>query len=434
MNEALLEEQINEKEKILEKKETREIDDGMIQIEEYSEKEENGIVSDDEKDDLFGDNLSEEKNDVKIHKEFYEEMQKKAVDDTEYHETKKILESTLVNCAVPESTDGEIYYVKMPNFLTIAQKPFDRESYLEEARLEREEAMIHPYDNNQRIRLKIENTIRWRYVKNEDNTYSKQSNAYFIKWSDGSLSLLLGSELFSAVTKNNFPEHTYLCLSHENQNLLMSRKRFTKNMTFLPIDTKSSTHKKLTEVILRGNMKKCSIIEFVNVEDPEKVKREAERIEEEKARFRRRLESKRRARDARYNESSILTIEGLEAEETRSPFLKTSYIDKDDDDDGFIVDDESDEAERLERLRKVKEDKGNIYKKQLSSFTSNEQRENDDENNHLYTGDDDDNDDAFLKDTDAEEQIIRRMGKRRRIVSDEELDETDIHNGPVDEK
>lgn len=49
-------------------------------------------------------------------------------------------------------------------------------------------------------------------------------------------------------------------------------------MTFLPIDTGSSTHKRLTEAILRGNMKKCSIVEFVNVEDPEKVKREAERV------------------------------------------------------------------------------------------------------------------------------------------------------------
>ncbi|CCJ28561.1 unnamed protein product, partial [Pneumocystis jirovecii] len=374
------------------------------------EKKDNNLVSDEEKDDLFGDHTDDEKNNDIKSKEIIEEIQGEAQEEPEYQETRKILESTLVNRAVPESTDGEVfarhycyvligiqlYYVKMPNFLTIVQKPFDRESYLEEAQSEREETTIHQYDTNQRIRLKVENTIRWRYVKNKDGTYV-----------DGSLSLLLGSELFSAVTKNSFSEHTYLCLSHESQNLLMSRKRFTKNMTFLPIDTGSSTHKRLTEAILRGNMKKCSIVEFVNVEDPEKVKREAERIEEEKIRFRRRLETKRRAQDAKYYEVPILTVEGLEAEEVGEHFSKTSYIDKDDDDD-FIVDDESDETEKLERLRKIKEDGINMYKKQQLSSDKNEQnKENDDESNHSFTEQDtdDDDDDTFIKETDADKQI-----------------------------
>ncbi|KTW29501.1 uncharacterized protein T551_02117 [Pneumocystis jirovecii RU7] len=440
------------KEKIEEPKieETEQFKDHSTLFYDPYEKKDNNLVSDEEKDDLFGDHTDDEKNNDIKSKEIIEEIQGEAQEEPEYQETRKILESTLVNRAVPESTDGEVfarhycyvligiqlYYVKMPNFLTIVQKPFDRESYLEEAQSEREETTIHQYDTNQRIRLKVENTIRWRYVKNKDGTYSKQSNARFIKWSDGSLSLLLGSELFSAVTKNSFSEHTYLCLSHESQNLLMSRKRFTKNMTFLPIDTGSSTHKRLTEAILRGNMKKCSIVEFVNVEDPEKVKREAERIEEEKIRFRRRLETKRRAQDAKYYEVPILTVEGLEAEEVGEHFSKTSYIDKDDDDD-FIVDDESDETEKLERLRKIKEDGINMYKKQQLSSDKNEQnKENDDESNHSFTEQDtdDDDDDTFIKETDADKQISRRITKRRRIFSDEELSESTENTAPADEQ
>lgn len=204
--------------------------------------------------------------------------EQEGLEDLEYQETKRVLESTLANYAAPESSDGELYYIKMPNFLTVAEKPFDPRSYLEEARSEYEEMVANSYDNYQRVRSRIENTIRWRYIKNSDGTYTKESNARFLKWSDGSLSLLLGSELFSVVVKNTISDYMYLSISHETQSLLMSRKRFTKNMAFLPIDTGSSTHKRVTEAILRGNMKRSSIIEFINIEDPEKVKREAERV------------------------------------------------------------------------------------------------------------------------------------------------------------
>ncbi|KAG5437001.1 hypothetical protein PCANB_001277 [Pneumocystis canis] len=391
---------------------------------EFREDKSNDSSLDHRRDDLFGDDSSENEHYVKeSDKELLAEFQEETLDESEYQETRRILESTLMNRAIPESTDNDLYYVKMPNFLTIIQKPFDPESYLEEARAENE-TMVHSYDNNQRILLKVENTIRWRYVKNNDGTYSKQSNARFIKWSDGSLSLLLGSELFSAVTKSNFSEHKYLCLSHESQNLLMSRKQFTKSMTFLPIDTSSSTHKRLTEAILRGNMKRSSIVEFVNVEDPEKVKREAERIEEEKIRFRRRLESRRRAQDSRYHESPILTIEGLEAEEMNG-HSRNMYFDKDNE-DRFIVDNESDEIERRERLLKVKG--RNIYKKHRMSYENKDEENNEEkgnENNQWYTKEDNESNDYtdYTKEVDLDEEIIRRVGKRRRVV-DDGLDET----------
>jgi len=44
--------------------------------------------------------------------------------------------------------------------------------------------------------LKVENTIRWREVFDNDGNVVKESNARVIKWSDGSMSLHLGSEIF----------------------------------------------------------------------------------------------------------------------------------------------------------------------------------------------------------------------------------------------
>lgn len=47
-----------------------------------------------------------------------------------------------------------------------------------------------------RVKLKVENTIRWREVFDKDGNLIKESNARVIKWSDGSMSLHLGSEIF----------------------------------------------------------------------------------------------------------------------------------------------------------------------------------------------------------------------------------------------
>lgn len=47
-----------------------------------------------------------------------------------------------------------------------------------------------------RVKLKVENTIRWREVFDKDGNVVKESNTRVIKWSDGSMSLHLGSEIF----------------------------------------------------------------------------------------------------------------------------------------------------------------------------------------------------------------------------------------------
>lgn len=44
--------------------------------------------------------------------------------------------------------------------------------------------------------MKVENTIRWREVFDREGNIIQESNARVIKWSDGSMSLHLGSEIF----------------------------------------------------------------------------------------------------------------------------------------------------------------------------------------------------------------------------------------------
>lgn len=47
-----------------------------------------------------------------------------------------------------------------------------------------------------RLKLRVENTIRWRYGYDKESNVIKESNARFVRWSDGSMTLHVGSEIF----------------------------------------------------------------------------------------------------------------------------------------------------------------------------------------------------------------------------------------------
>lgn len=46
------------------------------------------------------------------------------------------------------------------------------------------------------MKLKVENTMRWREAFNKEGELVKESNSRMVRWSDGSMSLHLGNEIF----------------------------------------------------------------------------------------------------------------------------------------------------------------------------------------------------------------------------------------------
>lgn len=114
------------------------------------------------------------------------------------------------------STDlgSELYFVKLPNFLSVEprcvnvswnadlkllnasskvscdclspsslslHRPFDPQYYEDE--FEDEEMLDE--EGRTRLKLKVENTIRWRSRRDEEGNEIKESNARIVKWSDG---------------------------------------------------------------------------------------------------------------------------------------------------------------------------------------------------------------------------------------------------------
>jgi len=103
---------------------------------------------------------------------------------------------TRIDVEIPKITTDlgkGIHFVKLPNFLSVEPRPFDPSTYEDE--IDDEETLDE--EGRARLKLKVENTIRWREKFNDEGVFVKQSNARMIKWSDGSLSLHLGDEIFN---------------------------------------------------------------------------------------------------------------------------------------------------------------------------------------------------------------------------------------------
>lgn len=98
----------------------------------------------------------------------------------------------------------DLRFVRQSNLLAIEKAPFDKDTFKQE-----EEKFLDDAGNT-RIRL-TGNTIRWRHATDPvtGETY-KQSNARFVRWSDGSLQLLLGSEVLDVAAQDIAADRNFM--------------------------------------------------------------------------------------------------------------------------------------------------------------------------------------------------------------------------------
>jgi RNA polymerase-associated protein LEO1 len=190
----------------------------------------------------------------------------------------------------------------MPNFVKVDPKPFHAETYMgPEHDDEESQHTASLRERSMTIKLKVENTVRWRWVKDENGQYvrqrtlrpgpfrilntilqRRQSNSRIIRWSDGSLSLMLGKELFDinqsidtsgAVPRQAFGSQTtapsqsdpspsqsqssgtksqgltYLVAQHKRSQVLQAEALITGYMTLTPTGMQSETHRMLVRAV-----------------------------------------------------------------------------------------------------------------------------------------------------------------------------------------
>ena len=284
-----------------------------------------------------------------------------------------------------------MYHMELPKMVHLVPYPFDPSIPLPSPG---SETFTHPLS-----------TIRHRKTPN-----GPRSNARFLKWSDGSMSLVLGAEMYD-VPINPVPkaEQQFLVLSHNQAGLLRVVKRIDAGMKTVPVSTASGAHKRLvTKQIGKGTpIERRAVKEFQPDGDPEAMKRLAEKAIEEKIRSRKKLDAKRRQTQVRYG--GIRSERILEDEGERQVGVGRY----DDEGDGFVVSDDDEEfEERGGRLSRIKSQGSQKYKDRRRD----ESEEDEDEDEDLDDADDDDFDAHAEKKQDTPRKL------RRRIVDDDDED------------
>ncbi|PIO56489.1 hypothetical protein TELCIR_22111, partial [Teladorsagia circumcincta] len=87
-----------------------------------------------------------------------------------------------------------------------------------------------------------ENTIRWRFAQDADGNVVKESNTRIVRWSDGTMSMVIGKEVFDveSVPIHGNMQHLFV----RQGSGLVAQKIFDRKLIFRPHSTDSETHRK----------------------------------------------------------------------------------------------------------------------------------------------------------------------------------------------
>lgn len=99
-----------------------------------------------------------------------------------------------------------------------------------------------------------------------------------MRWSDGSLSLVVGSEVFDVTLDEHSMEKQHHYLFLRNAGIFTAERHLTKSMKFRPASTNSLTHKKLTASVLTKHQKVQRTKMFTMLKNPEEMKQQAEKV------------------------------------------------------------------------------------------------------------------------------------------------------------
>nr|XP_054523519.1 RNA polymerase-associated protein LEO1-like [Pan troglodytes] len=193
---------------------------------------------------------------------------------------------------------NELYFVKLPKFLSIEPKPFDPQFYEDEF----EDEKVLDEEDRIRLKLKVENTIRWRIRRDKEGNKIKESNARMVKWSDRSMSLHLGNEVFDVYKAPLLGNYNHLFIREDTG--LQGQAVFKSKLTFRPHSRDSATYRKMTLPLANRSSKtqKIRILPMAG-RDPEGQHTEVMKKKEERLRASTQRESQGiHLREKRYQE------------------------------------------------------------------------------------------------------------------------------------
>ncbi|KAK7445409.1 Paf1 complex component [Stygiomarasmius scandens] len=359
------------------------------------------------------------------------------------------------NIPVPHSSDDDNWVIRMPNFVKLDSKPFHPDTYVGPEHDEDETSHSENVrEKSMTIKLKVENTVRWRWTKDE----TRQSNGRIIRWSDGSLSLRLGKEFFDITqsidtsatvarqtlgarsqsqsqpqsqsqsqTTTKSQGLTYLVAQHKRSEVLQAEAVITGYMSLRPTSMQSETHRMLVRAVGQKHNKVARLRMAPDpTMDPEKEKMELMKQSAKKPKRRNpddgfsaaKYKRQKRKSEGYFSDDMDGAGYGQSDDEDEGAVKRKKNGEEKGDyqEDGFVVADESDEDEEYSRRRRRKEEEDPLDR--IDAKIEKRQRK---------AGMDEDEEDEETMEVESEEedQKVRRAGgsRKRQAVYEEDDEE-----------
>jgi RNA polymerase-associated protein LEO1 len=166
---------------------------------------------------------------------------------------------------LPRPKPGQLCLTRLPNILGIEPRPFDPITYDPDG---------EPRGGAARDHSARENVVRWRYAAGGE----RESNARVVRWSDGSLTLHVGSEVLLASEQALGTEHSHVFAKHTG--LIECHGLISHRLHFQPATRDSATHQRMRAKAASGTSKgkERRIRMTSTLSDPEKAKEARERV------------------------------------------------------------------------------------------------------------------------------------------------------------
>eukprot|EP01095_Lingulamoeba_sp_RSL-Kostka_P008696 TRINITY_DN294_c2_g1_i2.p1 TRINITY_DN294_c2_g1~~TRINITY_DN294_c2_g1_i2.p1 ORF type:complete len:337 (+),score=123.34 TRINITY_DN294_c2_g1_i2:51-1013(+) len=301
--------------------------------------------------------------------------------------------------------DKIVYSAKLPKILKIEKTPWDSEVF-EAEKTKVTDEQENPLDNV--------NAIRWRFVPgeiDEDGNPKKETNAKFVRWSDGTLSLMVGNDhVFDVETQTNLKGSSYLYSIVNTGSSLSCQSPLNHKMNFTPVGMKSSNHHNMNLKMLNQRVGPTNRIQTYFA---------TESVEKEREKFEKELERQNR------ENKRLLRMKEKNKEKYYSSFNRRFNEQEDDEEEDFEEDfeDYNYSSERFSTNKRPREEDTNRILAAKSSSLNNQpkrKRRKIKEVDDIEIFDDSDDESSTLSGSlSSSSQSI----KRGLILSDDESDD-----------
>jgi RNA polymerase-associated protein LEO1 len=361
-----------------------------------------------------------------------------------------VMDADIARHAIPEPSDGELYLLKVPRFLSFEPTAFSHKTFQPPTTDHHSKTAASDQFSAYNTAM---STIRWR--RSPSNNADLQSNARIMRWSDGSLTLQIANDPTTqfdidanmlappqinpkiptptstkagAKASSKLESYTYLVAPYEEANVMRVTNKLTTALNVVPAATLRDTaleklQNDLAALASRGLDDADQAISFVDMsEDPELIRQREEATFKEKqrqARAREKHEARQAERAVRTvgrssGRASGLNIDDLEdaASRPRKPRQK-----------GGLRRDWSDDEDYGRGTGKTREDD---YDEEDDFIAASDEEPE-------IVDDDDDLDEGIAPspkrkggrdvDDDDDEEVVVSRTKRRRVVDDDEDEE-----------